>query len=98
MSTPRFIPDYKPPTSHLNPRTFVIEVVDMDSVMWTACANDREGILKELKSAPPAAAITIYEWMLAKPINQKGHLWWMRYPVWKLMETRPWALERPEDD
>lgn len=73
-------------------RTYVIEVVDADHRIWTAMAdNPDEGILKELKSAPPAAAITIYEWELAKALNPQEFMVG-KYPVWRRLRTYPWRL------
>lgn len=81
----------------LRNRSFVIEVVDMDSRIWTACATETPGILKELSNAPPAALITIYEWELTKPINPKGDMF-TRFPLWRHVRTFPWTFMVGSDD
>lgn len=75
---------------------YVIEVIDEDGRFWHAMASEWGRIMHELKPAPPALAITIYEWQLALPINPRD--FFTKYPEWKRIAMIPWSLEREHGD
>lgn len=71
-------------------RALVIEV-EGEGVVWTAMAHEEGGILDELKHAPPAKAISVYEWVLAEPINPTTALF-SRMPSWQFIRRYPWSV------
>lgn len=75
------------------PVVLVIEVIDPDHHFWHAMANEWDRITIELENAPVAAAITIYEWHLLKPINPDPQDFWAKYPTWKCVSVRPWTID-----
>lgn len=76
------------------PIALVIEVIDADTHgTWTAMASEWERIGLELRNAPVALSITIYEWHLLTPINPRPGFE-DKYPKWKRVGARPWTLDR----